>query len=79
MDDSAPVTLGLSKNFDAANVTYKILSERCFVLEVDALTCDGVGELEVVGMEVETVGTSAVEGITEDGSVETFLVGTMHA
>lgn len=45
---------------------------------MDALTCDGVGELEVIGMEVETVGTSTVEGVAKDGTVEATM-GTMHA
>ena len=46
---------------------------------MDALACGGVGELEVVGMEVETVGTSAVEGVAKDGTVEAVTMGTMHA
>ena len=39
---------------------------------------EGVGEGELLGVEVETVGRETVEGVAKDGTAETLRVGTMQ-
>ena len=47
-------------------------------MEVQTLTGDGVGEPQLFGMQVETVGGLTVELVAKDGAAETILVSAVH-
>ena len=53
-------------------------SKGCLFLYLQALTGNGVPELQPFGMEVEAFGGLSVEGVSYDGAVQAFAVGGVY-
>ena len=53
-------------------------SKGCLFLYLQALTGNGVPELQPFGMEVEAVGGLSVERVAYDGAVQAFGVGGVY-
>ena len=53
-------------------------SKGCLFLYLQALTGNGMPELQSFGMEVEPIGGLSVEGVAYDGAVQAFGVGGVY-